>query len=94
MIELKVWPDQFELMRLGVKTFDVRASEPGHRPPMKAGELIVFREFDARNGKYSGRELKVVVIHQFSSIDSPREWGLNQLGYFYVNAFRILEERP
>lgn len=58
--ELKVWPDYFERLLDGSKTFEVRKNDRGYQ----AGDVLVLKEFQPRKygvsliDRYTGRELR------------------------------------
>lgn len=55
---LKAWPEYFEPVRVGHKTFEARKNDRGYR----VGDILHLREFDEFAG-YTGRELHRVVIY-------------------------------
>jgi len=50
---LKVWPEYFDALQSGEKTFELRKDDRGFR----VGEWLHLREWDPRREIYSGREL-------------------------------------
>lgn len=55
--ELKTWPDYYEAVLRGDKTFEVRTDDRGG---FAVGDTLVLREWD-RVKEYSGRSCEVVV---------------------------------
>lgn len=55
---LKSWPEIFQPMLEGTKTFDVRNDERR----FNVGDTLVLREYDPKTGNYSGREIKREVM--------------------------------
>ncbi|MFN3652593.1 MAG: ASCH/PUA domain-containing protein [Armatimonadota bacterium] len=53
MHELKIWPEYFEAIRTGKKTFEVRKDDRG----FQVGDLLLLREWDPETKTYSGRAL-------------------------------------
>ena len=53
-IEKKTWPEAFELIRTGQKTYDLRLAD-WHAQP---GDTMVFREWNPETGEYTGRSLE------------------------------------
>ena len=49
--ELKIRPEYFLLVSEGRKTFEIRRDDRGFR----AGDIVVLREFDPREGGYTGQ---------------------------------------
>lgn len=58
--ELKLWADQFESLARGLKRADIRRSDD--RDFRRFDELL-FRQYTARNDRYSGRALLARVTH-------------------------------
>lgn len=56
--ELKVWPEYFEPMARGAKSFEVRFDDRG----FKVGDVLRLREWTSGDG-YSGRELRRTVAY-------------------------------
>ena len=52
--ELKSWPDFFELVYTGAKTFELRVNDRNFH----VDDTVQLREFDDRKGVYTGREIK------------------------------------
>lgn len=57
--ELKCWPDYFDAVALGRKTFEFRKDDRG----FYVGDELLLREFDPTTGLYSGRECLVGVTY-------------------------------
>lgn len=53
-IKKKIWPKSFDLLRKGVKKFEVRVADF----KIKKGDTLVLREWNPRTGKYTGREMR------------------------------------
>jgi len=49
---LKTWPEHFELVLAGLKTFEVRRDDRGYR----VGDLLCLQEWDPADGELTGRE--------------------------------------
>lgn len=58
--ELKIQPGYFDLIRLGVKTFEVRKEED-----RRFDEHDVLRLLEYRGTEYTGRVYDVLVLHCF-----------------------------
>ena len=54
IIKKKTWPEQFEAMMNGSKTFDVRIADF----EINLGDSILFEEFDPKTQEYTGRSLE------------------------------------
>lgn len=60
--ELKVWPEHFELLRTGLKKFEIRRNDR----PFEVGHILALQEWSPVNLRYSGRRLhyKITCIYQ------------------------------
>jgi hypothetical protein len=58
-IEKKVWPEYFEKLLSGGKTFELRLADW----KCSVGDTLILKEFDPTTKKYTGRELKRVVTY-------------------------------
>jgi len=56
---LKTWPEYFEAVYFGDKTFEVRFDDRDY----KVGDTLVLREWDPKTKEYSGRHLEVRVTY-------------------------------
>ena len=59
--ELKTWPDEFNAVMAGKKTFDVRAKDRD----FKVGDYLTLQEYDPDKKTYTGktcaREIKYIL---------------------------------
>lgn len=62
--ELKSWPDFFEPVLSGERTFELRVNDRKFR----VGDGLLLREYDDRRAKYTGRELKKRIINMVDGI--------------------------
>lgn len=53
--EMKAWPEPFEAIWRGRKTFEYRPDD--RDPPYGEGDLLILREWDSDIGAYSGRKI-------------------------------------
>lgn len=51
--ELKIWPNYFDPVQTGAKSFEVRKNDRDFQP----GDRLVLREWDPNTKEYSGRKL-------------------------------------
>jgi hypothetical protein len=51
--ELKAWPEAFDAVASGDKTFEWRAADRNFQP----GDVVVLREWEPKEGAYTGREI-------------------------------------
>lgn len=54
LIEKKIWPESFQSIYDGKKTFDVRLSDFVCEP----GDILLLREWDPKKKDYTGRQIK------------------------------------
>ena len=57
--ELKCWPEYFEQILTGYKTFEVRKNDRDY----KVGDELFLREWDYLKMEYTGRELKMLITY-------------------------------
>jgi hypothetical protein len=62
--ELKSWPDYFEPISNGQKTFELRKNDRR----FAVGDVLVLREYDDRQGAYTGRELRRRIVYMLDGI--------------------------
>ncbi len=62
-IEKKTWPEMFEAVRSGKKTFDLRLADW----ECKEGDILILREWDPKTKKYTGRVLEKKVTFMFKT---------------------------
>ena len=58
--ELKCWPEFFEKIAIGVKTFDVRRDDGRG---FEVGDELFFSEWEQYAHRYTGRALRAVIAH-------------------------------
>lgn len=56
-IEKKVWPEYFQKILDGVKTYELRLADFNCEP----GDVLVLKEWDQQTRKYTGRVLEKMV---------------------------------
>ena len=83
-IEKKTWPEMFEAVRDGKKTFDLRLADWG----CKEGDILVLREWNPKTKKYTGRVLKKKVTFvlktkdtKFFSKEEIEKYGFQVIGF-------------
>lgn len=62
--ELKCWPDYFEQIDEGKKTFEFRKDDRG----FKEGDYLRLREWNVKDRSYTGRELICYVSYILGSV--------------------------
>lgn len=50
----KMWPESYEKVRTGDKTYDIRLADW----EIKQGDVIIFQEWNPETKKYTGREMR------------------------------------
>jgi len=54
MIEKKIWPKYFELLKSGKKRFELRLADF----KVKEGDILVLKEWNPKKKDYTGRKIK------------------------------------
>lgn len=82
-IEKKIWPEYFEKVKKGIKTFEVRLADW----ECNEGDILVLREWNPEIKKYTGRQIekKVVCVVRtkdcnFWTEDEVQEYGYQIIG--------------
>ena len=77
-IKKKCWPQFFQLLLDGKKTFDFRLADF----ELKDGDLVIYEEYDPKSKKYTGRNLRKEVknlrkfkVTDFNSIKDIEKYG-------------------
>ena len=84
---LKIWPEPFELIRLGVKTAEVR-NEQGRT--FRPGDVLRLEEWQTGVG-HTGRVLTAHVTDLLRCCETPAEWGIQGGGGIVVMSLRLLK---
>ena len=61
VIRKKTWPEHFELVRSGKKSFDLRVADFA----VCEGDTLVLEEWDPKTGEYTGRTIEKTVGYIF-----------------------------
>ena len=85
-IEKKAWSELFEKVRTGEKTFDLRLDDFR----CKVGDILVLREWDPKEKKYTGRVLEKKITFVLKSKDVLKFWSEEEIAKhgFQVIAFK------
>lgn len=85
-IEKKAWPELFEKVKNGDKTFDLRLDDFR----CKIGDILVLREWDPKRKEYTGRVLEKKVTFVLKSKDVLKFWTEEEIARhgFQVIAFK------
>lgn len=65
--ELKTWPEYFEAVSNGSKTFEIRKNDR----EFSVGDTITLKEFDPKEDKYTGHTLEVIVTYMTDFEQQP-----------------------
>lgn len=79
--ELKIWPEFFEPIMTGEKTFELRWDDKGFR----AGDALWLREWMQRDGVYTGREITKRVTYLLGGFGLERGYVCMALGDLPAN---------
>jgi len=64
-IEKKIWPDYFDKIKSGDKTFELRLADF----KCKLGDVLILREWNPKTKEYSGRILEKEVTYVLKTKD-------------------------
>lgn len=78
--DVKSWPDYFSSLISGDRQFDLRQNDRQYA----VGDIINFREFDDRSGKYTGATLRRKITYIMEGIGSGCIAPLHGLQRGYV----------
>jgi ASC-1-like (ASCH) protein len=83
-IEKKCWPEYFEKILSGDKTFDVRLADW----KCKIGDILILKEWDPKTKKYTGRIIKKKISYisktkdfKFFSKKEIEKYGFQIIGF-------------
>jgi len=74
-IEKKAWPELFEKVASGEKTFDVRLNDFKCKP----NDVLVLREWNPKLKKYTGRVLEKKITFVLKSKDFSKFWSRKEI---------------
>ena len=57
--ELKIWPEYFNAVKEGIKTFEYRLNDRNYQ----VGDTLVLKEYLPESKEYTGQEVSVVVTY-------------------------------
>ena len=84
-IEKKVWPEYFQKIVDGVKTYELRLADFECKP----GDILILKEWNPKTKEYTGRSIKKTVTYVGKTKDQlfwPKE-EVEKYG-FQIIAFR------
>lgn len=82
-IEKKVWPDYFEAILGGKKTFELRLSDW----KCTEGDILVLREWNPKIKKYTGRKIekKVTYVVKIKDIKFYSKEDIEKYGFQIIS---------
>ena len=81
--ELKIWPEHFEPLLQGRKCAEYRSNDRD----FKEHDTILFREWEPKEGRYTGRDCYAVILHVTDSDPLP-------IGYCLLSLARANVSTP
>ena len=88
--ELKCWPEYFQAVQSGEKTFEVRRFDR----PFAVGDILLLREWDPKSGDYTGREIRCRISYLLDLMYLPGEDRPIYGGYVVLGLCRAAPEMP
>jgi len=70
-IEKKVWPEYFERLLSGDKTFELRLADW----ECNEGDTLILKEYDPKTKEYSGRQIEKKVTYIIKT-KNAENWGM------------------
>lgn len=86
VIEKKTWPDSFQKILSGEKTYDIRLADWRCAP----GDVIEFREYDPKLNRYTGRSLRKVAGY----VGKTKDWRVWPEEDIRKHGFQIISLLP
>jgi hypothetical protein len=88
-IEKKAWPELFEKVRTGKKTFDLRLEDFKCKP----GDTLFLREWTPKKEIYTGRALKRKVTFVFRSREILKFWSEEEIDKYGFQVIGFSNEK-
>jgi len=81
-IKKKTWPEHFQLVLDGKKSFDLRLADF----PLNKGDTLILEEYDPKTKEYTGRTLtkKVKSIIKFNPTDAHTCDEIKEHGFYEI----------
>ena len=88
IIEKKIWPKYFELIKQGKKTFEIRLADF----EIREGDTLLLREWDPEKKAYTGRELRLEVTY-VTNTKWQNHWSKEEIKNYglWVIGFKVME---
>ena len=71
-VEKKVWPEYFEEIFVGKKTFELRLNDF----EIEEGDVLILKEWDPKTKSYTGREIE-------KEVGYVGKWKIEELAKFW-----------
>lgn len=90
-VEKKVWPEYFQQILDGKKTFEVRLNDF----EINEGDILILKEWDPNIKEYTGRELERVVgyVGKWKIDDLTKFWARKDIDEKGIQVISIKENR-
>jgi len=85
--DLKIWPEYFEAVDLGWKSFEIRRNDRGFR----VNDILLLREWNPTTKDYTGRTLRRQVTYVLSTLELDPDYVCMSLAYSSNRAGSIAE---
>jgi hypothetical protein len=81
-IEKKTWPEFFQKVLSGEKTFEMRLADFA----CNVGDTLVLREWDPKTGKYTGRTLekKITYVLNTKNVTFHKKEEVEKYGFYVI----------
>lgn len=89
--QLKSWPEMYEPVLKGVKTFELRRNDRD----FQTGDHIVLREFEPQSNAYTGREITkriTYVLRGIGNVGSIQPYKGLSMGYAILALANVDEQ--
>ena len=82
IIEKKIWPKYFELVKSGKKRFELRLADF----KIKKGDTLVLKEWNPKKKEYTGRKIKKKVnyVSKFKLNDFGQKKEIEKRGLYVI----------
>lgn len=89
-IRKKIWPQAFEAVLDGSKTFELRLNDFDIRP----GDKLVLEEYDPKGKKYTGRRIEKIAgyIKAYKQEELPF-WPIEEIRKHGLQIISLLEKK-
>jgi hypothetical protein len=83
VIRKKIWPEYFEDVKSGKKTFEFRVADFD----VKEGDTLILEEFDSRTKTYTGRTMEKKISHyiHIKPEDFNKFGGISKNGFYVIS---------